>query len=164
MFIPASPALTLATVRALRSDKVRMAGPLFLLRTLPTLFRRPTGAPKLLSAAARPLVDGFIPLEISESELVYGLAGRFWQMSGGLDGAPRTAEQFATNSDPTLALAVWNFRADPAPMGTRLSTETRVHVGDERSRAKFARYWTFVRPGSGLIRRSMLAAVRRSVS
>ena len=44
---------------------------------------------------------------------------------------------------------------------TRLTTETRVLCADAGSRRRFRVYWAVVRPGSGLIRRMMLRAVRR---
>ncbi|MFE9701927.1 hypothetical protein [Streptomyces sp. NPDC005930] len=42
-----------------------------------------------------------------------------------------------------------------------LSTETRILATDERTRRAFAPYWYLIRAGSGLTRRSMLAAIRR---
>lgn len=62
--------------------------------------------------------------------------------------------------DPGRAFAL-AFTLTPEPGGTRLETETRVQpLGDDAAR-KFARYWFFVRPGSSLLRRTWLAAVRR---
>jgi hypothetical protein len=45
--------------------------------------------------------------------------------------------------------------------GAAVSTETRVLCTDERSRRAFRRYWTLVRPFSGLTRIEMLRAIRR---
>lgn len=42
-----------------------------------------------------------------------------------------------------------------------LSTETRVWLTDARARRRFRAYWLVVRPFSGLVRRSWLAAARR---
>ncbi|MFF2650674.1 hypothetical protein [Streptomyces sp. NPDC058045] len=44
-----------------------------------------------------------------------------------------------------------------------LSSETRILATDERTRRVFAPYWYLIRAGSGLTRRSMLAAIRRRV-
>ena len=41
-------------------------------------------------------------------------------------------------------------------------TETRVATTDERSRAKFRRYWALVRPGAVLIRLVSLRFVKKS--
>lgn len=54
-----------------------------------------------------------------------------------------------------------DFTATPDGDGTLLATETRVFLTDERSRRRFAAYWLVVRPFSGLVRRSWLAAAKR---
>jgi hypothetical protein len=75
--------------------------------------------------------------------IVLSLEGRFWRPRGGGTAAP--------------ARAVVDFRAEPG----RLTTETRVHVPDARSRRSFARYWRVVRPFSGLTRVLVLRAAKR---
>jgi hypothetical protein len=45
--------------------------------------------------------------------------------------------------------------------GVNLSTETRVFADSDRSRRSFAVYWRAILPGSDLIRRSWLRAIRR---
>jgi hypothetical protein len=55
------------------------------------------------------------------------------------------------------ALAVMNFRL----AGTRLTTETRVFAQTDEARRSFAIYWRLIRPGSGIIRRSWLDAIKR---
>jgi hypothetical protein len=54
--------------------------------------------------------------------------------------------------------AVMNFRVDGDGLVT---TETRVFAKTDADRRKFAIYWRFIRPGSGIIRRSWLAAIKR---
>jgi hypothetical protein len=55
-----------------------------------------------------------------------------------------------------------NFWTSDAGRGrTRLSTETRIAATDARARRRFAAYWLVVRPGSGLIRRLWLRAVKK---
>jgi hypothetical protein len=68
------------------------------------------------------------------------------------DRAPRAV----TFREVSLVRAI-DFRARPGS----LTTETRVHVPDPVSRRKFVRYWRFVRPFSGLIRRQVLQAAKR---
>jgi hypothetical protein len=75
--------------------------------------------------------------------IVLSLQGRFWRLRGG-------------GSEPPAA-AVVDFRVDSGA----LTTETRVHVPDPRSRRRFARYWHFVRPFSGLTRIAVLRAAKR---
>jgi len=53
------------------------------------------------------------------------------------------------------------FRFEPTPHGTLLSTETRVVATDARTRRAFAAYWFLIRPGSGAIRRELLQVVAR---
>jgi hypothetical protein len=57
--------------------------------------------------------------------------------------------------------AVGNFRADPAPCGAVLSTETWVETRGRRARAVFALYWLAIGRFSAWIRRMMLAAAAR---
>lgn len=51
---------------------------------------------------------------------------------------------------------------DPADVHAQLlGTETRGYSTDSRARRRFAVYWALIRPASGLVRRDMLATVRR---
>lgn len=61
-----------------------------------------------------------------------------------------------------LAQAVWNFRVQPRVGGSELSTETRVRCADPAARQQFLRYWRVIRPGSALIRASMLRHIRNA--
>jgi hypothetical protein len=54
--------------------------------------------------------------------------------------------------------AVMNFRVAGDGL---LTTETRVFSRTDDARRKFAIYWRFIRPGSGIIRRSWLEAIKR---
>jgi hypothetical protein len=56
------------------------------------------------------------------------------------------------------AFAVMNFHVDGDGLVT---TETRVFARTDAARRKFAIYWRFIRPGSGIIRRSWLEAIKR---
>ena len=54
-----------------------------------------------------------------------------------------------------------NFHAQAVDGGTILSTETRVKRTDAEARRTFRRYWRIVMPGSALIRRAWLRAMRK---
>ena len=55
-----------------------------------------------------------------------------------------------------------NFRVDKAGLAMCVvTTETRVCATDPRTRRKFAMYWWTIYPGSALIRRMWLRAIRR---
>ena len=72
-------------------------------------------------------------------------------------------EEFAAFDRAGYAKMAANFRLAPTAGGgaVRLSTETRVACTDASSARRFARYWRLVRPASGAIRRSWLAAIKR---
>jgi len=84
-------------------------------------------------------------------ELVVAAVGRPWRPRGGL----RRDVDVRSFSDVGYARMALNVMYD----GRVLSTETRVHCTDARSRARFRLYWLVIRPFSGLIRRAWLRAV-----
>jgi hypothetical protein len=94
-------------------------------------------------------------------ELVLGLVGAFWRLRGGLRRVD--ADAFRGPQPPGTARTAWSFHvAQRADGSSVLSTETRVECADAASRWRFRLYWLVVRPGSGLIRRAMLRAIRRA--
>jgi hypothetical protein len=97
--------------------------------------------------------------EAPGEEFVLGIMGRFWTPTGGLVQA--SAAQLRLPPPAGLAQGFWNFRVEPSEVGTALSTETRVRCGDPATRRSFARYWRIIRPGSALIRRSVLRHIRQ---
>ncbi len=63
---------------------------------------------------------------------------------------------------PGFALATMNFLLqDDGPNACLVSTETRVFANDSVTRARFARYWRVIYPGSALIRRMWLRAIKK---
>lgn len=105
---------------------------------------------------------GFVVLaERPPVEMLIALQGRFWTLDGALESLDEaTARQPVP---PGRARAGWNFALTPEPRGTTvLSTETRILCADAATRRRFLRYWRVIRPGSGLIRRAMLASVKRA--
>ena len=139
-------------------------------RALPGALRRGRAGMRSLSQRTRAPITlrsfearGFTRLaERWPTELVIGLEGRFWRPDGDLCTPLATA--FAdTPPAPGAARAVWNFFVTPKSDGTtELTTETRVLCADDAARRRFLPYWLLIRPGSGLIRRYMLRAVRRT--
>lgn len=96
--------------------------------------------------------------ETPGEEFVLGIMGRFWTPTGGLVRA--SAEQMRQPPPAGLAQGFWNFRVEPSGSGTALSTETRVRCGDSATARRFVRYWRVIRPGSALIRGSVLRHIR----
>ena len=62
---------------------------------------------------------------------------------------------------PDRAKGFMNFRlTDLGPAGCDVTTETRVRAVDPSARRRFAVYWRVIYPGSALIRRMWLRAIR----
>lgn len=142
-----------------RSPVVRV---LFALRSAGGLFTgRRKDARALGTTLERLRENGFVVLEERpEEELLLGLVGRFWRLSGGIERV--TAEEFRAFDRPGYATAAWNFTLAPEGGRMRLATETRVRCTDDASRRAFLRYWRLVGPFSALIRMEMLRTLRRS--
>jgi len=70
-------------------------------------------------------------------------------------------EEFACFAEPGWTKYLTDFQLQPGNGGVQLTTETRGYSTDSRARRRFAVYWALIRPASGLVRRDMLATVRR---
>lgn len=103
--------------------------------------------------SGRTIAEVLPELERSETEAVFGLSGKPWLPLGALG-------DFHEPGSGTVRIAA-GFRAEPAPGGSRVVTETRVAAVDERARRAFRWYWRVVGPFSGLVRRRWLAAAAR---
>jgi hypothetical protein len=101
--------------------------------------------------------SGFFLLDNTPREFVLGLAGQPWN-----NAAVRlTPSEFVTWTKAGNIKVAANFRIEDAGNGrSRVITETRIAASDVSSRTKMARYWTLIYPGSGLVRRSFLDAIR----
>jgi hypothetical protein len=154
--VAAPPERTLRAVRELRGREVPLTGVLMALRRLPARkLPRPSQGP-LLAQMER---GGFVLLTERADEVVLGIAGRFWELGSGV--RPLSAAEFARFAEPGCARAAIDFRVEQAGSGCRLTTETRIEGTDENARRTFGRYWRVVHPGSALIRREWLRAIRR---
>jgi len=85
--------------------------------------------------------------------------GRLWRLDGGLVPIAG-ADAFARFAEPRTPRLVIGFSANPDPLGTLLTTETRVFCPDCYSLLRFAPYWMLIRVPSGLIRRRSLRAIK----
>ena len=141
MRVNAPAEAALAAVREVTAGEMPLVRVLFRLRGLPARRDRPLFEEMVAS--------GFRPLD--ETTLV--AVGRPWSPRTGL----RAVEDFGGFAEPGWAkmAADFGFREGV------LSTETRVWLTDAASRRRFRAYWLAVRPFSGLVRRSWLAAARR---
>src|SRR5438067_1717438 len=68
---------------------------------------------------------------------------------------------FRSWHDPGFALAAMNVGIEETKPGLcSVTTETRVYATDSASRRRFAAYWRTIYPGSALIRRMWLRAIK----
>lgn len=158
--IAAPPERVYAAVKAIRADEI------LFFRTLTGIRRgwRHTPQGILHPGTREPLLDvatrtGFIWLaDDPPCELVLGTA--VICPPGAHD--PLTPDLFRRSPGRGYALGAMNFELRPDDRGgSVVSTETRVHATDDRTRRRFAWYWRVIRPGSGLIRRMWLRAIER---
>lgn len=150
VLVPLPPDLAYQAVKELDLSRSLLIRMLFSLRGLPS------GNSLTLQNLT---TVGFVVLaEDPPAEIVLGLTGRFWKMRGGIRRL--NADEFVSFADPGFVKAAWNFRVQQSASGSTVSTETRVFATDERSRRSFRRYWIFVRPFSGLIRREALRLIK----
>lgn len=120
-----------------------------------TILAAPQDKP-ILPVALR---SGFLLLaEEADRELVFGgLMGR--RRAGIPHPSP---DDFAAFDRPGYSKVAMNFLVEPESAGLcRLTTETRVFSLDPGARRRFAAYWRVIYPGSALIRRMWLEAIRR---
>lgn len=125
-----------------------------------TLFRR--GMPEKCLTLDGLLRKGFIILaEVPDKELVIGLVGRFWSLTGELQSLD--VEGFRSFDRRGYAKTTWNFSLEQQGENvTRLATETRVLCLDSASQRMFRFYWLLIRPFSGIIRKEPLRAIKQA--
>jgi hypothetical protein len=102
---------------------------------------------------------GWVVLAETPLEIVGGAVTRPWEANVTFRSIP--AEQFADFNEPGYVKIAWTLRADT--VGDAVSifrTETRAVATDLTAGAKFRRYWSFIAPGTFLIRRMMLGPVK----
>jgi hypothetical protein len=157
--IRATPERVASAIRAVTPGDIRLARTLMTIRSLG--LRRWDH-----EAAARPMLDvaasgSFLWLAREEREMVVGTVGQFWRLRRGERASVTTPEQFVAFGRAGWARAAMDFVVEDEGGGyTRLTTETRVAASDPATRRTFAAYWRVIYPGSALLRRTWLAAVK----
>jgi len=143
-----------AAIRETPLDDALLARGLLAVRTLGRSLRRP----------AAPIADlgdgetGFVRVGESASEVVLGFAGRPWPRGG---SSLQLDAQGWRDLDPRDCVKVaFSLRCTTAVYGTLLITETRIVCGPQ-ARKPFDRYWLVIRPGSDLVRGSLLRAIAK---
>jgi hypothetical protein len=163
--LAAPPERAWAALLAVTPAELPLTRALMAVRALPALL---AGRGRALAMdGSAPVIDRFLRngwLVLADEPgraLVAGLIARFWEPVPKGPAPVRDAAEFAAFREPGFAKAVTSFEVLPDGAGSRLVTETRVEGTDASARRLFALYWLVIRPGSGLIRRSLLQAVRR---
>lgn len=159
--VRASPERTFAALRSVRPLDLPLTTVLMGIRGLASALSRRFVVGDLRKPVLDRLSNGFTLLRETDREVVYGIVGRFWELRTSAPQEVADAPAYAAFDRPGFAKAAWNFRARQVGGSTRLSTETRIQATDAESRRRFGRYWRVVMPGSALIRREMLWAIRR---
>lgn len=171
--VHADPARVERAIRAVTAREIRLFRLLTWIRNprLPGSRQRES---ILAPSADRPILDvalkgGFMVLaEVPQQELVFGtlvVVPRELRRLPPEELARRRREftpaKFQALSAPGFAKAAMNFHLEDEGNGwTRLTTETRVFATDDNARRRFAAYWRVIYPGSALIRRMWLRAIR----
>jgi hypothetical protein len=157
--VAATPEKVFAAIHAVRADEI------LLFRTLIAIRRcGQTGPESIMNAPEeKPLLDvatqtTFVLLEEEPPrELVMGTVIAAPRASGRL-----TPELFRKTLRPGVVLATMNFRvAADERGGSSVSTETRIYANAPSALRRFAVYWRVIHPGSDIIRRMWLRAIRQ---
>jgi len=161
--------------RAIKELPLRELSPvvnmLFAIRSFP---ERLFGRTELQFTSTKPLIEqilekGFILLaEQPDRELVVGMLvprtiGQFWKPSSGIVPELANAQEFVAFNHPDYAKVVANFYVNEADVNglVNVSTESRIKALSPQTKKSFAVYWRIIYPGSALIRRMMLKAIKR---
>jgi hypothetical protein len=157
--VDAPPEKVFTAIRAVRANEIRF------FRTLMAIRRCGQPGPESILNAPEemPLLDvatqtTFVVLaDEPPRELVVGTVSSKVRASGKL-----TPEVFWRTLPLGVALATMNFLVTPDERGGSIvSTETRVNVNAPSALRRFAVYWRVIHPGSDIIRRMWLRAIKR---
>jgi hypothetical protein len=163
--IHAEPSVILQAVKETTPAEIAFVRQLFTLRDLPARVtgRRQQELSASTSLFEQMLSSGAVLLaEETDRELVGGLIGQFWKLTEDQSPPIASAQEFLDFDGADYAKATFNFLIVENNDGSMIvSTETRIAIPDPSARRKFATYWRIIYPGSALIRRMWLRAIKR---
>jgi len=107
--------------------------------------------------------SNFYILEQSDSEIVIGLIGQFWNLRDINEIKIESTDEYLNFNNGNYGIVATNFFIEEKEGISILSTETRIKIGDPSSRRKFAIYWFFIYLGSSLTRKILLNAIKKKV-
>lgn len=160
------PELAWQRVRELDLMRSPLIRGLFGLRTLPDRLRGKPPMPSrvtVLDLAAseepgfRVLADG------PGMEITLGAIGKVWETNIPFADVS-DVESFASFAEPEHAKVAWTLSVEPrGEAASRIVMELRVTTTDDASWTKFRRYFALIGPFSHLMRRHLLAMLRREL-
>jgi hypothetical protein len=163
MHVAAPPEVVFAAIHAVRADEILLFRTLIAIRrcgqTGPESIMNPPEEKSLLDVATQ---TSFVLLaEEPPREIVIGtVVAALGSVSAG--GGRLTSEHFQRELPPGVALATMNFLVLPDDRGGSIvSTETRINANNASVLRRFAVYWRVIHPGSDIIRRMWLRAIKK---
>lgn len=150
-------------VREVKGREIPLARLLFGIRLLPgrLLGRRMPERDYEKTILDSALASGFVLLSDSPDEIVLGVVGQFWKLTGEIVRLSGPEEFLAFSQEGYAKGAVDFILEEQADGRVRLRTETRVLPLGLKASRRFGLYWKVVQPGSALLRRAWLSAIRR---
>ena len=159
--VHATPEQTAAALRQVTFDDIKVFDALMRIRAAAGGHFRTGPSPgqrRVLDALSNP-GSGFFPLHDDGREIVMCMAGRPWKSEP--KPRMRAANDFAVFNAPGSVKIAFNLLVQEGDPGwSRVVTETRVRATDDAARSIMARYWRLICPGTGMIRRMWLNAMR----
>ena len=159
--VNAAPDKVFEAIHAVRADEI------FLFRTLIALRQCGQPGPESIMNApeTKPLLDvatqttfAYLTDE-APREIVVGTVIN-WPSHASRPGKV-SPEVFRKELPSGVVLATMNYLINPDANGSTVSTETRVYGNNAASVGHFAVYWRLIHPGSDIIRRNWLRAIKR---
>ena len=95
------------------------------------------------------------------TEIAAGAIGRFWRLVGNETVEVQAREDFLSFDERGYAKAAISFLVRPERGAAASSPRPASRARAQTQRECCCAYWRAIRPGSGAIRRSWLAAIRR---
>jgi hypothetical protein len=150
-------------VREVTGEEIGLARLLFAIRAVPALLlRRPVPERsydrRILDAIT---AAGFLVLSDAPDEVIVGVIGKFWLPAASTVplASPEDFRAFGTEG---YARGIMDFTVRGLGGGrVQVRTETRVQPLGPAAARRFGLYWFFVHPGSALLRRTWLRAIKR---
>jgi hypothetical protein len=158
--VRATPEAVYRAIRAVRADEIRTFRALTWIRSPRFAWRRHRES--IMNAGQDPILDvstrsGF--LWLADEPGREAVVGTIVCCRG---ARPEGPEEFRGLTQAGFAKAGMNFRIEDLGGGEcRVTTETRIFATDRTSTRRFGLYWSFIYPGSSLIRYGWLAAIKR---